>query len=62
MKTGFYALLFLFTLGCGKAPKTLLLEGVVTDNSFNVPLSGIVVNPSPLGEGRVEEGKDDEDI
>ncbi|MFM1894690.1 MAG: hypothetical protein RIQ90_1856 [Bacteroidota bacterium] len=43
MKTGFYALLFLFTLGCGKAPKTLLLEGVVTDNSFNVPLSGATV-------------------
>ena len=43
MKTGFYTLLFLFALGCGKAPKTLLLEGVVTDNSFNVPLSGATV-------------------
>lgn len=43
MKPIFFALTLLFALGCGKNPKQLILEGVITDGSFGTPLAGATV-------------------
>lgn len=43
MKLGLFSVLILLVFGCNKGPKSLVLEGVITDGSFGAPLSGATV-------------------